>query len=99
MVRDDQDREDVKWTFWFKARFVLEVLIGLLVIWIACTIFTGILMLIATHVFAGKSVADCFDVYGRYIQIGYGAVISICFALYIQRLYKKYKIKANGNCE
>jgi len=85
--------KDNRWTIWFKIRIALEALIGLFVIWIACTVFAVFLTMGIMYVVFGSCTIGHLEDYQKYIQIGYATVLAICFSVYLRRLYRKYQIK------
>jgi hypothetical protein len=81
-----------KWSFWKKVWIVIEALVGLFVIWIVCTLFTILLTWTLMGIKYGECTAELIEKYEMYIKIGYGAILTICAAQYLQRLYRKYRI-------
>ena len=88
----DKD-ENKPWTFWSKVWITIEALVGLFVIWIACTLFTIVLTWVIMGIRFGECTVVLMEEYWSYIKIGYGTIVAICFSEYLRRLYRKYKIK------
>jgi len=88
--------EDNKWTIWFKIWIVIEALVGLFAIWIACTLFSILLTWVIMGISFGECTVVLMEQYMKYIMIGYSAIIAICFSVYLRRLYRKYQIKVDN---
>jgi len=87
---------DNKWTFWYKVWIAIEALVSLFVIWLMCTLFTVLLTWGLMAIKYGECTAILIEQYASYIKIGYGAILTICIAQYLRRLYRKYKIDNGG---
>ena len=84
--------EKDKYTLGKKIWIAIEALVGLFVIWLACSVFTGLLTMVLMAIVYGECTAVLVEEYYTLIKIGYGTILAVCIAEYLRRLYRKYSI-------
>jgi hypothetical protein len=83
--------EEKEFSFWKKVIIGIEALVGLLVIFVLCTIFSILISYVTIYACNGECTIELFEEYSGYVKVGYGVFLSVCVSLYIKHLADKYK--------
>jgi hypothetical protein len=71
---------------------IIQILIGLAVIWILCSIASALITYGVIYACHGECNLEHIEQYDNYIKVGYGIFVSVCFAAYLRFMNNKYHL-------
>jgi len=83
-------------SIWRKIGIALEVIFGLLAIWVVATIIAVAVTMLVMKISLGHCTTNDLSDYAKYVQIGYTAFVGISFAWFLNYMYNRYKSKNDG---